>query len=151
MVRKMCLAVTARKAKLSHMSPRPVTPAALASHPYFARGIPMLPVADVRRAIDFYVDKLDFRMDFNAGSYGGVRRDAIEVHFWRTDDPDLAKNASCRIEVTEIRKLYSAYRERGVIDSDGDIAAKPWGTTEFTVTDPDGNGLTFVEVFGLGS
>src|SRR5580704_8166627 len=54
-VRKMRLAVAMRKAKFSHMSPRPVTPAALASTPYFARGIPMLPVADVRRAIDFYV------------------------------------------------------------------------------------------------
>jgi catechol 2,3-dioxygenase-like lactoylglutathione lyase family enzyme len=133
------------------MSPRPVTPASLASLPYFARGIPMLPVTDVRRAIEFYVDKLEFRMDFNAGAYGGVRRDAIEVHFSRTDDPVQPTNASCRIEVTEIRKLYSAYRERGVIDPDGDIAAKPWGTTEFVVTDPDGNRLTFVEVFGLGS
>jgi catechol 2,3-dioxygenase-like lactoylglutathione lyase family enzyme len=133
------------------MPPRPVTPASLSSFPYFARGIPMLPVTDVRRAIEFYVDKLEFRMDFNAGAYGGVRRDAIEVHFWRTDDPVLPGNASCRIEVTEIRKLYSAYRERGVIDPDGDIAAKPWGTTEFVVTDPDGNRLTFVEVFGLGS
>ena len=34
---------------------------------YFARGIPMLPVADVRRAIDFYVDVLDFKFGFNAG------------------------------------------------------------------------------------
>jgi catechol 2,3-dioxygenase-like lactoylglutathione lyase family enzyme len=119
--------------------------------PYFARGIPMLPVADVRRAIDFYVDKLDFKMDFNAGAYGGVRRDAIEVHFWRTDEPATQRTSSCRIEVTEIRSLYSAFRERGVIQPDGDIAAKPWGTTEFVVTDPDGNCLTFVEVFGLGS
>ena len=119
--------------------------------PYFARGIPMLPVTDVRRAIDFYVDKLDFKMDFNAGAYGGVRRDAIEVHFWRTDDPVVPGISNCRIEVTEIRKLYSAYRERGLIEPEGDVAAKPWGTTEFVVKDPDGNQLTFVEVFGLGS
>jgi uncharacterized glyoxalase superfamily protein PhnB len=111
----------------------------------------MLPVADVRRAIEFYVDNLDFKMDFNAGAYGGVRRDAIEVHFWRTEKPTTERTSSCRIEVTEIRSLYSAYRARGVIQPDGDIAAKPWGTTEFVVTDPDGNCLTFVEVFGLGS
>lgn len=119
--------------------------------PYFARGIPMLPVANVRRAIDFYVDVLEFKLDFNAGGYGGVRRDAIEIHFWRTDDPSLPRNSSCRIEVTEIRKLYSAYRARGVVPPDGDIAATPWGTTEFKVKDVDGNVLTFVEVFGLGS
>jgi catechol 2,3-dioxygenase-like lactoylglutathione lyase family enzyme len=111
----------------------------------------MLPVANVRRAIDFFVDVLEFKYDFNAGEYGGVRRDAIEVHFWRTEDPNLPPNSSCRIEVTEIRKLYALYRERGVIHPDGDIAAKPWGTTEFMVLDVDGNSLTFVEVFGQGS
>ena len=119
--------------------------------PYFARGIPLLPVADVRRSIEFYVDVLDFKMGFNAGEYGGVRRDAIEIHFFRTDDPALSRHSSCRIEVTEIHDLYSACRERGVIDPEHDIAAQTWGTTEFVVLDPDGNRLTFVEVFGLGS
>ena len=151
----MRLAAAARKAKLSATVSAPGFPspalASLPTLPYFARGIPMLPVVNVRRAIDFYVDMLDFKMDFNAGSYGGVRRDAIEIHFWRTDEVALPGSSTCRIEVTEIRALYSAYRERGVIDPAGDIAAKPWGTTEFIVTDPDGNRLTFVEVFGLGS
>jgi len=121
------------------------------SEAYFARGIPLLPVASVRKAIDFYVDVLEFKLAFNAGEYGGVRRDAIEIHFWHTEDPALPPSTSCRIEVTEIRKLYSAYRERGVVDPAGDIEAKPWGTTEFAVRDVDGNSLTFVEVFGLGS
>jgi catechol 2,3-dioxygenase-like lactoylglutathione lyase family enzyme len=110
----------------------------------------MLPVANVRRAIDFYVDKLGFRFGFNAGSYGGVRRDAIEIHFSRTDDGGRVRGA-CRIEVTEIRSLYRAFRDAGVIAPGGDIAATPWGTTEFSVRDPDRNDLTFVEVFGLGS
>ena len=121
------------------------------AEPYFARGIPLLPVANVRRSIEFYVDMLDFKMGFNAGEYGGVRRDAIEIHFWRTDDPALPKNSSCRIEVTEIHKLYSLCREKGVVDPQGDIAAQTWGSTEFGVLDPDGNKITFVEVFGLGS
>ena len=119
--------------------------------PYFARGIPMLPVSNVRRAIDFYVDVLEFRHDFNARQFGGVRRDAIEVHFWHSEAATAPPSSSCRIEVTEIRKLYSLYRERGVIAPEGDIAAKPWGTTEFAVVDLDGNALTFVEVFGQGS
>ncbi len=123
----------------------------MAAESYFARGIPMLPVANVRRAMDFYVDVLDFKFGFNAGSYGGVRRDAIEVHFWTPEAPDKVVPSLCRIEVTEIRKLYSEFRERNIVNSDADIAAKPWGTTEFSVHDPDGNTLTFVEVFGLGS
>ena len=121
------------------------------AEPYFARGIPMLPVANVRRAIDFYVDTLGFKHGFNAGEYGGVRRDAIEVHFWRVPEGEALTAAECRIEVTEIRRLYSAYRDAGVVDPAGDITAKPWGTTEFTVRDVDKNALTFVEVFGLGS
>jgi catechol 2,3-dioxygenase-like lactoylglutathione lyase family enzyme len=121
------------------------------AEPYFARGIPLLPVADIRRSIEFYVDVLNFKMGFNAGEYGGVRRDAIEIHFWRTDDPELPRNSSCRIEVTEIHQLYSYCREKGVVDPKGDIAPQPWGSTEFVVLDPDGNRLTFVEVFGLGS
>jgi catechol 2,3-dioxygenase-like lactoylglutathione lyase family enzyme len=123
----------------------------LTASPYFARGIPMLPVSNVRRAIEFFVDKLDFKFIFNAGTYGGVRRDAIEVHFYHTDDPALPKHSTCRIEVTEIRILYSAYRERGVISKSGEIAAQPWGTTEFIVEAPDGNHVVFVEVFGQGS
>jgi uncharacterized glyoxalase superfamily protein PhnB len=111
----------------------------------------MLPVANVRSAIEFYVDQLEFRMDFNAGVYGGVRRDAIEVHFFRIEDPEGSPRTSCRIEVTEIRALYSAYKGKGIIRPEGDIAATPWGTTEFTVVDPDGNKVTFVEVFGQGS
>lgn len=119
--------------------------------PYFTRGIPMLPVADLRRAIDFYVDTLGFRLGFNAGTYGGVRRDAIEIHFFRATGADAADRSGCRVEVTDIRRLYSEFRDRGAVDPDGDIAAQPWGTTEFSVRDPDGNRLTFVEVFGLGS
>lgn len=119
--------------------------------PYFARGIPMLPVRNVRATMDFYCDKLAFKHGFNAGEYGGVRRDAIEVHFWHCSGPTLPRNASCRIEVTEIHALYSDFRAKGLIDPDGDIGPKPWGTTEFAVQDPDGNVLTFVEVFGLGS
>ena len=95
-------------------------------NPYFARGIPLLPVANVRRSIEFYVDVLEFKMGFNAGEYGGVRRDAIEIHFWRTDDPNLAKHSSCRIEVTHIHDLYSHCREKGVVDPEGDIAAQTW-------------------------
>jgi catechol 2,3-dioxygenase-like lactoylglutathione lyase family enzyme len=111
----------------------------------------MLPVANLRQAIDFYVDTLGFRLGFNAGSYGGVRRDAIEIHFNRVDGSNGGERSGCRIEVTDIRRLYAEFRERGVIDPAHDIAAQPWGTTEFTVRDPDGNALTFVEVFGLGS
>ncbi|MDA1081384.1 MAG: VOC family protein [Gemmatimonadetes bacterium] len=118
---------------------------------YFTRGIPMLPVANLRQAIDFYVDVLGFRLGFNAGAYGGVRRDAIEIHFFRTDEASAGERSGCRIEVTEIRRLYSDFRERGVVAPADEIVAKPWGTTEFTVRDPDGNALTFVEVFGLGS
>lgn len=110
----------------------------------------MLPVANLRQAIDFYVDVLGFRLGFNAGSYGGVRRDAIEIHFSNAEGAS-GERSGCRIEVTEIRKLYSEFREKGVIDPGRDIAAQPWGTTEFTIRDPDGNALTFVEVFGLGS
>jgi catechol 2,3-dioxygenase-like lactoylglutathione lyase family enzyme len=110
----------------------------------------MLPVANLRQAIDFYVDVLGFRLGFNAGSYGGVRRDAIEIHFTRAD-AGSGDRSGCRIEVTDIRRLYSEFKARGVIDPERDIAAQPWGTTEFTVNDPDGNALTFVEVFGLGS
>ena len=119
--------------------------------PYFTRGIPMLPVANLRQAIDFYVDVLGFRLGFNAGSYGGVRRDAIEIHFSREEAGGAGERSGCRIEVTEIRRLYSEFKDKGVVDAGGEIAAQPWGTTEFTVRDPDGNALTFVEVFGLGS
>ena len=44
---------------------------------YFARGIPMLPLLDVRASIDFWFDQLEFKMIFNSCDYIVVGRDAI--------------------------------------------------------------------------
>ncbi len=74
----------------------------------------------------------------------GARRDRDSLLGGRTT-PICRRCRVCRIEVTEIRQLYSHCREKGVVDPSSDIAAQTWGTTEFVALDPDGNRLTFVE------
>lgn len=45
---------------------------------------PVLPVKDVTKAVDYYINKLGFRLAFTDTTsdkgYAGIKRDGIEVH-----------------------------------------------------------------------
>ena len=114
--------------------------------PICLKAIPLLASLDIGRSVAFYVEKLGFVPVFaEAGVYGIVARDDCEIHFWACTDRHIAENTGCRINVAGIDALYEAALARNIVHPNGALAAKPWGSREFTVLDPDGNAVAFAE------
>ncbi|EPD49409.1 hypothetical protein HMPREF1210_03308 [Paenisporosarcina sp. HGH0030] len=102
---------------------------------------PLSPAKDIETAITFYEQKLGF----TPNGYGGVYRGNIEILFYQTDDTHLGEWTSFRILVDAIESLYREYEKQQVIHQNGSLEAKPWGTKEFSIIDPDGVCITFFE------
>ncbi|MDE2598508.1 MAG: VOC family protein [Rhodocyclaceae bacterium] len=106
--------------------------------------IPKLASLDIQRSISFFT-RLGFSSLAAYPDYGVVEWDGIQIHFWRCDDPQLPKATGCRINVEGIEELFKHYSSLGVIHPNGALEKKPWGFTEFSVLDVDGNLITFAE------
>ena len=111
----------------------------------FRRAVPVLPSADLEATQRFYADKLGFQAVSRYPDYAVCERDGVQVHFWLTDDPNLAKQSSCRIDVVGIEPLYAEFSAAGVVHPNGPLRQQPWGFKEFAVLDADGNCLKFGE------
>ena len=89
------------------------------------------------------------KLGFEAGSrypdYAICARDGIQVHFWLTEDTDIPKATSCRIDVEGIDALYEEMGTAGVVHPNGPLRNQPWGMREFAVLDGDGNLIKFGE------
>ena len=111
---------------------------------------PQLLVADLQRAVAYYVDRLGFEQHIGYGGfYAGVRRGAAEIHLKCA--PELPGHTRHRrdnehldafIEVTAAELLYRELRERGATILRG-LEHQSWGTIDFCVADPDGHILCF--------
>lgn len=75
--------------------------------------------------------------------YGIVARDDVQIHFWLTDDTDIPKATSCRIDVVGVDQLYVEMSASGVVHPNGPLTEQPWGLREFAVLDDDGNMIKF--------
>ncbi|MPZ53108.1 MAG: hypothetical protein GEU79_10330 [Acidimicrobiia bacterium] len=119
---------------------------------------PALRFEDLGEALDFYRDKLGFkleqgevdegnlavsfdhsRMMLEQGStsfYGDSYNSAIKERIGNQSPNSLYLQSS------DVDALYHRYQEAGVkiIDPIGD---RPWGQREFTIEDPSGNWLSF--------
>src|SRR5438045_463954 len=110
------------------------------------RAVPVLASLDIERTVGFYCSRLGFRLVYaEQGAWGIVARDAVEIHFWACSERHIAENTSCRVHVTGIAQLYSELQPLGVVHPNAPLEAKPWGTLEFGICDPDGNLITFAE------
>lgn len=117
---------------------------------YLAQITPILPVADVLEALEFYVQKLDFEILFfdeeKAPRYAGIRRDNIIIHLqrYKAEDPKtLHGPVVLRIQVQAVRALYEEYKLKGVFHNHTALEETPWNTLEFAFNDPFKNGLIF--------
>lgn len=124
--------------------------------------IPVLPIRNTGRALQFYSERLGFRIVHCDSGYAVAARDQIEIHLWAATDETwkardrsnplisgsetfLAGTASCRINVTQIEALYNTYREAKLVHPNGHLSDKPYGLREFAVLDLDGNLITFFQ------
>lgn len=113
---------------------------------------PVLPVRDVARAVDFYVDKLGFEVAFQddpqAPQYAGLRRDGQELHLqWHaeSDFQGVIDQPSIRFHVYDTDALFEDIKARGGIPEGKAVHPTTWGTREFEFYDPDGNALFFYQ------
>lgn len=108
--------------------------------------VPVLASLDIAATVKFYVSKLSFKeVHAEAGSWGIVERDAIQIHFWHCNDRCFPENTSCRIQVEKIDVLHAELQPQGVMHPNGPLRNTEWGTREFDVLDLYGNLLTFFE------
>ncbi len=121
----------------------------MSDRPVLGNLSPMIPAgADVETAIVFYEQKLGFTTIHKEGEpteMAIVTRDAVEIFLCKNDDRYLAEQTAFRMHVEYVERLYEEYQAQGVIHPNGQLATKPWGTTEFAVLDPAGVCITFYE------
>lgn len=110
------------------------------THKWYSR--PVLFVADVQRALRFYVDLLGFEKDWHEGDGAGT---VCQVH-----------RAECEIILCEDRdrkdrgRLFVSLTPEGMAQLRSELAARSipntkswWGHDLIQVDDPDGNQLLF--------
>lgn len=111
--------------------------------------IPVLPVADIERAVAHYETALGCTRRHVAADYGIVWRDGVEIHFWVADGPEgsgaepfLVGTGACRIEVSDVAEVAADCRARGATEVEADGVPGVDGPT-YAVRDVDGNVVTF--------
>lgn len=112
----------------------------------FKKTQPIIGTRDIKRAIEFYTQRLGFQLAFGdktePPNYVGFRRDAVELHLQFQFEHEMSR-IRLRFLVDDPDALFNEYRGRGVECSDSGIRDTPWGTREFALYDLDRNALTF--------
>ena len=113
--------------------------------------IPILDVHDVDKALQFYVERLGFEVDFryeqDPNNYAGVRRDSVYLHMQWQDAEHFERGTAGRLRIRIVvdnpDALFAEFKAKGVLDDSIKLLDTDWGTREFGFRDPDGNGLIF--------
>lgn len=137
--RRQLLDHVARSLDSTEVTPMPTDP----SRAQLERAVPVLASLDIEATQRFYADKLGFTAVARYPDYGIVERDNVQIHFWLTDDADIPKATSCRVEVDGVDQLYEEMNASGVVHPNGPLTDQPWGLREFAVLDGDGNMIKF--------
>jgi uncharacterized glyoxalase superfamily protein PhnB len=108
----------------------------------------LIPARDVDEGIAFYQRALGFALyyrDAEPAQFAIVGGDGARLHLFASQDKHLADWTSLRIEIDGIDALYARCLEAGCAHPNGPLGARPWGTREFSIIDPSGVCIAFVE------
>jgi uncharacterized glyoxalase superfamily protein PhnB len=110
-----------------------------------SRIAPELPVSNLQGSIEYYEQKLGFRlvMEMPAGDYAIVERDDIAIHLFQ-DDTGSHSPVGIHIFTHQLDELHAELEQRGARLSQ-EIVRKPWGNRDFRVNDYSGNEIKFTE------
>lgn len=122
----------------------------MSQNPEFLDLVPMIPAgSDVDETAAYYEQEFGFHLLWRNGDpteMVALKRGAVEVLLYRNDDESLAQQTSIRILVGRVDLLYDEFKQKDVqFREDGSLKPRPWGTKEFTVSDPSGVTITFYE------
>jgi catechol 2,3-dioxygenase-like lactoylglutathione lyase family enzyme len=107
--------------------------------------VPVLPVDDVAKAVDFYTSRLGFSKAFAFGPYAGVRRGSAMIHLDAGETGTFPGPTCCRIDVRGVDALCTEMEGQGVLHPDEPLETKPFGMRQFSVLDCCGSRITFAE------
>jgi len=116
---------------------------------------PQLFVTDIKRACEFFDEKLGFSLIFSYGDppyYAQVGRDAARLNLRRVEEPVIESTVRDHEELlsvsmtvataNEIKLLFLEFQSAGVTFHQT-LKKQPWAAKNFVVKDPDGNLLLF--------
>jgi len=116
---------------------------------------PQLFVTDIKRACEFFHEKLGFSLVFSYGDppyYAQMGRDAACLNFRCVEESVIKSTVRDREELLsvsmtvatadEIKLLFLEFQATGV-SFHQTLKKQPWGAKNFVVKDPDGNLLLF--------
>jgi uncharacterized glyoxalase superfamily protein PhnB len=117
-------------------------------HTDFPKAIPEIPVRDVEKAAEYYVDVLGFCFDWgdNKGGIGGISQGQCRMFLTNAPFREHYSNAGTVViwlnldSKQQVDELYQRWREAGARIL-ADPEDKPWHLREFRVGDLDGNQL----------
>ena len=115
---------------------------------HFPQAVPEIPVSNVEKAAEYYVNVLGFRFDWgnDEGGIGGISQGACRMFL--TNAPfrqNYASGGPVMVWLNldskeEVDELYNRWQQAGakIVSEPED---KPWHLREFRVADLDGNQL----------
>jgi hypothetical protein len=119
---------------------------------------PVLMASEVLCSMNFFVElgfKTMFVDDQHNPTYVGVARDNVEIHIQWNELPGIGSGQDRPVYRFVVRDVDALYREFSARAKNVLAAAHatpwhapantPWGTREFHVRDPSGNGLQFYQ------
>jgi catechol 2,3-dioxygenase-like lactoylglutathione lyase family enzyme len=106
---------------------------------------PEIPVSNLRESLEFYEQKLGFRVvtKMPGEDYAIMERDEVAIHLFK-DDVRSHSPVGVHIFTPQLDDLHAELLRRGACLSQG-IQRKPWGNRDFRLNDDSGNELKFTE------
>jgi catechol 2,3-dioxygenase-like lactoylglutathione lyase family enzyme len=118
--------------------------------PNFIQVTPFMIVEDLERALAFFVDLLDFEVQYRVPDYAYVQRETAGFRIWQQTGKDAAPAGTRRfayyIDVHDVDRLYAELKPKLDLLPPGNVhgpADKPYGQRELLILAPDGNLLAF--------
>ncbi|MWV43377.1 VOC family protein [Paenibacillus sp. HJL G12] len=112
--------------------------------------VPILRIFDVKKAMEFYIDYLEFNVDgehrFEADLplYIQISKNNVKIHL-SEHYGDCCPGAAIRIQVIGIKEFQKNLMDKQNNYSRPGLESTPWGSEECCVIDPFGNRIIFYE------
>lgn len=116
----------------------------------FAKAIPVLRMFSIAKAREFYLDYLDFQVDWEhrfepaLPLYMQISRGDLLLHLTEHHG-DCTPGAKVFVEMTGVAALHAELTAKNYNYLRPGLEREPWGATTVTVTDPFMNRIVFNE------
>lgn len=109
---------------------------------------PVLPSQDIDRDVDWYEEKVGFKLLHKDKMYAVLRRENLCIHLqWHadTEDDPLLGGSVIKVFVKKLMPIFEELVVRGTINREKLRLKTTWNTSEFGFYDLNNNAIFFVE------